>query len=159
LPQPPQSLGLVLVFAQYGCGLGFTAVALGLQSVSAPPHPLHLPATHTKPDEHALPHAPQLSMSTCGSMQAFPQRIVLFGHTQLPPMHDSPWSHFTPQWPQLSGSFASVEQVPPHATPSGQLAMQTAWKQTCPEAHFAPHPPQLSGSAVGSTHMPFPQAI
>jgi hypothetical protein len=90
-----------------------------MQTVSPAPHALHMPAPQTSPDAHAMPHPPQFPLSTCGSMHAFPHRIVLFGHTHVPPMHASPWSHFTPQWPQLAGSFASAEQVPPHATGAG----------------------------------------
>lgn len=61
-------------------------------AVQHPVHPLVVsqmqwPPEHRNPAPHEVPQAPQLALSVCVSVQAFPQRLWPVGHAQVPPEH------------------------------------------------------------------------
>ena len=100
----------------------------------------HVPAAHTSPAPHALPHLPQFAPSLDKAAQnAAPpsaplQSVVLPPHVvpQLPAEHAVPLGHAWPQLPQLPLSLRGSTHAPP--------------QDSSPVGHAPSAPPSVDGS-------------
>ncbi len=114
-----------------------------------------LPAEHTWPAPHVVPHAPQFLPSVCVLTQVFPQRVVEPPQLQVPlkqPM--APGPHAWPQPPQLFTSkfvltHAPLQLVKKPAHIAVHMPNWHAW----PLAHATPQPPQFLTSVRVLTHV------
>jgi len=86
--------------------------------------PLHFPAVHVCPLEHALPQEPQFLESVCvfaqialppSGVQSVPE-LQLEPHVPFEQTCDA--LHAWPHAPQLSGSLVSTAHVAPHIVPA-----------------------------------------
>jgi hypothetical protein len=75
-----------------------------------------LPAEHTSPAAHAVPHAPQLARSVSTVTQVPLHSVCEAGHDtlHLPATHTRPESHALPQAPQLLRSESVSTHLPSH---------------------------------------------
>src|SRR5579859_4901251 len=124
----------------------------------------HEPLTQVVPLPHALPHVPQLALSSS----------VPLAHAHVPPAQCSPCVHTLPQVPQLLSSpkvppwhahaplvhcspwLHTLPQVPqlPLSPRLPLLHLQTEPLHFSPSMHAAKHEPQFWESLVVSTHPP-----
>jgi hypothetical protein len=115
--------------------------------VSASGQPItHIPATHTRPAPHGLPHPPQLlgseNVLTHIVEPASPHAVVCGGQTQLPPVHCVPLVHALPHLPQSSEVCCKLTQAPLHsASPAGHEHIPAV--QFVFPVQTAPHAPQF----------------
>jgi hypothetical protein len=154
LPHMPQFALSVLVFAQYGTPP--SGVHSASPPPSSPPHSIaHLPAVHTSPTEHVLPHVPQLALSVCVLAQVPLGQTTIPGPQlglHCPPEHAWPAGHALPQPPQLALSVWGFVHNP---VPAGQAMVgeghagrHTPATQARPVEQTLPQPPQFDGSVA-----------
>ena len=150
-------------------------LALSLLKLTHPPlHALGKLAAQTKPHApfvhvgwafgvvgHAWPQEPQLLLSVCVLMHAFPQKFgfALVGQAHAPDWHVSGPGHARPQAPQLLLSVCVLVHVAPHKV--GVVAFgqtQPPAVQLCTDGQEWEHVPQLLVSVWVSVHVA-PQSV
>jgi hypothetical protein len=107
-----------------------------------------------------MPHAPQLSLSTCVLMHVPLQEFWPGAHPQEPALHVCPFWQVVPQIPQFSWSDFTSTHDPEHATSGlAQPVAHAPFEHTdvAPE-QTVPHAPQFFGSLPVFTHTP-PQRV
>lgn len=105
---------------------------------------------------HALPHAPQLALSTSVSTQVVPpspHEVEPIGQVHIAPTQLLPPVQTLVQLPQWVESDAGLMQTPPHASrfePQPQMPLA----HSSPAAQVFPHMPQFIVSVAKLTHAP-----
>jgi hypothetical protein len=105
---------------------------------------MHVPAEHTAPDPHCMPHAPQFAASLSVSVQTPAHACCPAGHVQAPPAQLRPPVHAVAQAPQWAPSVVRSTQLASHwVRPLAHVVPQAPSEHTVPAAQTLPHAPQF----------------